>query len=243
MKRISSLIAAVAALGAVLAPASAAAAVVELGATSTSLVAPTCPPGVSAANCTIILTQITAVETIRDGIAYPTTVKKPGSIVAFTIGLSRLSSTKTTAHNDIHFLDQTYGGTTRASITVLRPNGPKSQRRWTVVGQSAVFHLQPYLGQVVQFALPASLPVLKGDIVALTVPTWAPVLSIQLPSAKFAYRQSRSSNCNRPPAGTQAQTVKQTATYNCNYPGTRVEYSATEVTNPVSVSPIHGRRR
>ncbi len=243
MKRISSLIAAVVALCAVFVPASASAAIVELGATSTSVVAPTCPPGVSSVNCKIILTQVTALATIRDGIAYPTTVKKRGSIVAFTIGLSRLSNNKTTAHNDIHFLDQTFGGTTRASITVLRANGPKKQRRWTVVGQSAVFHLQPYLGQVVQFALPTSLPVLKGDVVALTVPTWAPVLSIQLPSAKFAYRQSRSRNCTPPPASTQAQNIKQTATYKCNYPGTRVEYSATEVTDPVSMNPIHGPRR
>ncbi len=243
MKRISTLIAAVVALGAVAVPTSASAAIVELGATSTPVVAPTCPPGVTAANCKIILTQVTALETIRDGIAYPTTVKKPGSIVAFTIGLSRLSNNKTTAHNDIHFLDQTFGGTTRASITVLRANGPKKQRRWTVVGQSAVFHLQPYLGQVVQFPLATSLPVLKGDLVALTVPTWAPVLSIQLPSGKFAYRQSRSRNCVPPPASTQAQNIKQTAAYKCNYPGTRVEYSATEVTNPASVNPIHGRRR
>lgn len=243
MKRISSLIAAFAALGAVYAPACAGAAVVELGATSTSLVSPTCPPGVSAANCRIVLTQVTALETIRDGIGYPTTVKKPGSVVAFTIGLSRLSSDKTTAHNDVHFLDQTYGGTTRASITVLRPSGPKTARRWTVVGQSAVFHLQPYLGQVVQFPLPTSLPVQKGDVVGLTIPTWAPVLSIQQPAAKFAYRQSRSSNCATPPTSIQAQNVKQTATYNCNYPGTRVEYSATEVTSPVSINPIHGPRR
>jgi hypothetical protein len=243
MKRFSLLTAAVAILGAGSAPATAAAAVVELGAPKTPLVAPTCPAGVSAANCTIILTQVTALQTIRDGIAYPTTVKKAGSIVAFTIGLSRLSTDKTTAHNDIHFLDQTYGGTTRASVTVLRASGPKKNRRWTVAGQSAVIHLQPYLGQVVQIPLPTSLPVRPGDVLGLTVPTWAPVLSIQLPAAKFAYRQSRSGNCAAPPASTQAQNVKQTATYTCNYPGTRVEYSATEVTNPVSVSPIHAPRR
>jgi hypothetical protein len=243
MKRFSSLLVSIVVVCAGFAPASAAAAVVELGATKTALVAPACPPGVSAANCTIILTQVTALETIRDGIAYPTTVKKAGSIVAFTIGLSRLSTNKQTAHNDIHFLDQTYGGTTRASITVLRRSGPKKNRRWTVVGQSAVFHLQPYLGQVVQFPLPTSLPVRVGDTVALTVPTWAPVLSIQLPAGKFAYRQSRSSVCASPPASSQAQRVKQTTAYKCNYPGTRVEYSATEVTNPVSVNPIHGPRR
>jgi hypothetical protein len=242
MKRFSTLIVAVAVIGAGSAPASAAAAVVELGATKTALVAPSCPPGVSAANCKIILTQVTALETIRDGIVYPTTVKKAGSIVAFTIGLSRLSANRTTARNDIHFLDQTFGGTTRASVTVLRPSGPKKARKWTVVGQSAVFHLQPYLGQVVQFPLPTSLPVRPKDVVALTVPTWAPVLSIQVPASKFAYRQSRARNCATPPATSQAQALKKTAAYKCNYPGTRVEYSATEVTDPVAVNPIHGPR-
>ena len=240
MKRFCMLIATVAAVAV---PACADAAVVELGATKTPLVAPSCPPGVTAANCTIILTQVTALQTIRDGIAYPTTVKKAGAVVAFTIGLSRLSTSKTTTHNDIHFLDQTYGGTTRASITVLRRSGPKNSRKWTVVGQSAVIHLQPYLGQVVQIPLPQSLPVKAGDVVGLTVPTWAPVLSIQLPAPKFAYRQSRASNCAAPPASSQAQAVKKTAAYGCNYPGTRVEYTATEITNPVSVDPIHAPRR
>ena len=243
MKRFCLLIAAVGLLGGVVAPAAASAAVVELGATSTPLVAPSCPAGVTPANCTIILTQVTALETIRDGIAYPTTVKKAGSIVAFTVGLSQLSSNRATARSDIHFLDQTYGGTTRAAITVLRPKGAKKLRHWTVVAESPVFHLQPYLGQVVQFPLPESLPVQPGDTVALTIPTWAPVLSIQLPSKKFAYRQSRSRNCSKPPATSQAQAVKQVATYKCDYPGTRVEYSATEITAPVAANPIHGPRR
>ena len=243
MKRICLLAAAVAALGVLFAPAAASAQVIELGATSTPLVAPSCPAGVSPANCKIVLTQVTALETIRDGVAYPTTVKKPGSIVAFTVGLSRLAADTATARADIHFLDQTYGGTTRAAITVLRPKGAKKLRNWTVVAESPVFHLQPYLGQVVQLTLPAPLPVEKGDVVGLTIPTWAPVLSIQLPSSKFAYRQGRARNCGTPPATNQAQAVKQTATYKCNYAGTRVEYSATEVTAPVAVNPIHGPRR
>jgi hypothetical protein len=221
----------------------ASAAVVEVGATSSPLVAPTCPPGVSLANCKIILTRATALETLRDGVAYPGTVKTAGRIVAFTVGLSRLTSNRTTAHNIIHALDQAYGGTTRVAITVLRRVGKASLRHWKTVAESPAFHVQPYLGQVVQFPLSTSLPVLPGDVLALTTPTWAPVLSIQLNSSKFAYRQSRSANCGPPPAANQAQSVGQTATYGCDYPGTRVEYSATEVTNPTSVNPIHGRNR
>jgi hypothetical protein len=219
---------------AALVPASASAAVIELGATSTKLVAPSCPAGVTPSNCRIVLTQVTALGTIRDGITYPTTVKKAGMIVAFTVGLSKLDSNRAKAKADIHFLDTTFGGTTQAAITVLRSTGPKAKRQWTVTAESPVFHLQPYLGQVVQFPLTTPLPVKPGDVVALSIPTWAPVLTFNLAPAKFAYRQSRSSNCNNPAATEQAQlTLSSIAAYGCNYPGTRVEYSATEITNPL----------
>jgi hypothetical protein len=233
-----------AALGAALAPASASAAVFELGATPSKVVAPVCPKGTSPAACTIILTQVTALETKRDDFVYPTTVTRAGKIVAFTIGLSRLDPDRTRARADIHFLDHTYGGTTQAAITVLKPIGNRRFLRWAVRAESPFFHLQPYLGQVVQFPLDSSLPVLPGDVVALTVPTWAPVLSIQLPARHFAYRQSRTTSCNTPPSVSEAQVrPNQSARYLCNYPGTRVEYSATEVTTPVAENPIHAGDR
>lgn len=233
--------AAVAFACAALVPAAALAGVIELGVPATALVAPTCPKGVAPANCTIILTRVTAVETLRDGVAYPTTVKQAGRIVAFTVGLSRLSTDRTTAHNDIHLLDSAYGGTTRLGIAILRRVGPANQRRWKTVAVSPVFKVQPYLGQVVQFPLASTLSVLPGDVVALSTPTWAPVLSIDLTASKFAYRQSRGTSCNSTPAQNAAQAVGQTTAYKCNYPGTRLEYSATEISNPVAVNPIHAR--
>ena len=220
-------------LFAALGPASASAAQVEVGATSTPLVAPVCPAGVSQAACTIVLTQVTALETIRDGVDYPTTVKKAGELVAFTVGLSALSTDKATVKQDIHFLDTTYGGTAQAQLTVLRPIGKRSLRQWQLAAQSPPFHLQPYFGQVVQFPLTTELPVVPGEVIALTVPTWAPVLSFQLTPTKFAYRQSRKANCTHPASSTQAQvTMGATAQYGCDYAGTRVEYTATEVTSP-----------
>jgi hypothetical protein len=226
--------AAVGGLLAALVPASASAAVIELGSTTSKLVAPTCPPGVSPANCKIVLTQVTALQTIRDGIAYPTTVKKAGMIVAFTLGVSKLDSNRAKAKADIHYLDTTFGGTTQAAIAVLRAKGPKSKRQWAVTAESPVVHLQPYLGQVVQFPLTQGLPVKRGDVVALSVPTWAAVLTFNLAPSKFAYRQSRSANCQNPAATEQAQlTIGSIGSYGCDYPGTRVEYTATEITNPV----------
>jgi hypothetical protein len=215
-------------------PASASAAVTELGATVSPLISPSCPTGVAPAQCTIILTRATALETIRDNIAYPTTVKQPGRLVAFTVGLSALSTNPTTAANDVKFLDKTYGGSPEVAVTVLKRVGAKSRWTWQVVEQGPLVVVQPYLGQVVQFPLTTTLPVVKGETIALTTPTWAPVLSIDLSTKHFAYRQSRSYNCNAPPNLTQAQlTIGVSTEYACDYPGTRVEYSATEISNPV----------
>jgi hypothetical protein len=240
MRRNSRTLAAVAvALGAALAPAAAEAATIELGTTKSPLVAPVCPPNVSSTQCTIVLTRVTALETLRDGVAYPTRVTKAGRIVAFTVGLSKLSTSKSTQKTYIHFLDQTYGGTAQVAVTVLRPVGKHSDWRWEVIGTSNVFHVIPYLGSVVQLPLETSIEVKPGDVVALTTPTWVPMLTINQDSKKFAYRQSRSANCNNPPSSSQAQlTANTTALYSCNYPGTRMEYTATEVTYPTGTNPV-----
>jgi hypothetical protein len=244
-KRSLALCAALAAATAALAAVPAYGAIIELGATKTPLIAPTCPPNSTAVQCTIIQTRATALETIRDGITYPTTVRRAGRIVAFTVGLSALSANRTTRLNDIKFLDHTYGGTTQVAISVLAPSGAKKLRQWKLVAESPLFHVQPYLGEVVQLPLQTTLPVQRGDVVALTTPTWAPTLSIDLSSKQFAYRQSRKSNCPHPPSGEQAQmTLGATARYGCDYPGTRVEYSATEITTPAyPKNYVHSRRK
>jgi hypothetical protein len=212
--------------------------IIELGQTKTALVAPSCPPGVTPANCKIVLNQVTSLETVRDGTSYPTTVKKPGYIVAWTLGLSILSTNRAIERTDIHKLDSLYG-TTRAGIVVLKPVGRHRQFKWKAVAASPIVHLQPYLGQVVQFVLLKPLRVVRGEAIALTVPTWAPVLSIALPSKTFAYRQSRSINCPAATSTPADQVIGQTVAYGCAYPGTRVEYSATEITDPVALNPVH----
>src|SRR5436305_7834502 len=169
MTRISFL-AAVAAttLAAVLAPAGAAARIVALGdQTKTPLIAPTCPPGVTPAQCTIILTRDTAFAGIRDGVTYPTMVKRGGRIVAFSVGLSALSSKSSTRQKDIHYLNQTYGGDAQVRIAVLRRVGRHGQR-WRVMSETRIFHVVPFLGSVAEFPLLDSLPVKPKEVIALT---------------------------------------------------------------------------
>jgi hypothetical protein len=226
-----------AALAAAVLPSAAAAQLIEVGKTATPLVAPTCPAGVAPANCTIVLTRVTALETLSDGVAYPTTIHHNGEIVAVTVGLSSLSRNKTTRNHDIAYLNRTYGGTPRVQVTALRPYGPRSKYGWQVAAESLPIYVRAYLGQVAQFPLNKAMPVVAGERIALTVPTWAPVLSFDLNARKFAYRQSRQTNCTHPPGALQAQLrIGQIAHYKCNYAGTRAEYTVTEVTYPSRTS-------
>src|SRR5437588_466968 len=173
MKRTLSLAALSMGLVAAGSPAPAAAKIVELGHTSTTPVqAPVCPPDTihHPRKCTIILTRSTALETMRDGVGYPTKAPHAGEIVAFTLGISALSSNRTTRKRYIHNLDTQFGGVTLAAVTVLRRVGPADKSKWEVVAESPYFHLQPYLGKVVQFPLQTHLPIKRGDVVAITTP-------------------------------------------------------------------------
>ena len=211
-------------LGVAFSSAPASAQIIELGATTTPLAVPTCPVGVTKANCTIILTETTAIATLSDAMAYPTTVKTAGRIVAYTVGMAKL------AKSDITGLNARYGGTSQVMLTVLAPG---KSRFYSVVAQSPMQHAEPYFGGVVQFPLTTTLPVVAGDVVALTVPTWAPVLSIGLPNKSFQYRASRSTGCTNFAFQTAQLTIGDNTQYRCFYNGTRVQYSVTEITTPV----------
>ncbi len=207
---------------------------VQLGSpvSSDPVKAPACPAGVAPAKCLIVLTRATAVQTVTDGVGKPVKVNLAGEIVSFTIGLAQLSSDPKTAASDIKNLNAAYGGPAEAQLTIVKPS---RNYRWTVVAEGPLVRLQPYLGYVVQFPLSTPLKVTPTESVALTIPTWAPILSYNLTANKFMYRQSRSSSCTVPSPTQSAQlAVNSSASYLCGYPGTRVEYSATELTNPVA---------
>jgi hypothetical protein len=198
-------VALVALLAAALAlPSAASAAVIQIGQTKTPLTAPACPKGTSTSSCRIVLERTTAIQTKSDGVSSPTVIKQDGWIVAFTVGLSSLSTNAKTVHSLLHGLDTAYGGVPQLALTVLKPG---ANNTWTV-------------------------PVQKGDVLALTVPTWAPILTYNLSTTQFAYAQSRSQNCDSAATSQTAQTkVGSSQAYGCAYTGTRVQYSATEVTN------------
>ena len=88
--------------------------------------------------------------------------------------------------------------------------------------------LSPYLGQTVKFG--ASLKVTKGDIVGLTVPTWAPAFA-QGQSSSNVWRASRApgkcTNSTDVRQGQPQAKIGARATYGCRYSTARLLYTAT----------------
>jgi hypothetical protein len=223
----------IALVAAAMVPSGASAKTIVVGQTKTKLVAPSCPSSVSAANCTIVLYWATALPSISNGIKYPTTVTTPGKITSFNLGISNLSSNAATRKTYVTDLDNEWGGNPRARVTVLRPVGNDGLLSYRVVSQSAVANLQGWLGKVKRFPLKTAMPVIKGDLVALTVPTWAPVLPLATNPSQFSYRQARGTNCssNALTSNVNVQSfVGEFAKYGCSY-GTRPQFTANETTS------------
>lgn len=152
------------------------------------------------------------------------TIPKDGSLVAWTIGLGKPGKKQTTFFND------KLGGESQAQLTVLNP---RSKLRSRAVAQGDVQKLTPFFGTTVQFPLAKSIPVKKGWVIALTVPTWAPALAVGL-GADTSWRASRGKGtCEDTSTNTVQTQPNQLAQYYCLYKTARLAYSATLVTAPV----------
>jgi hypothetical protein len=207
--------------------------ITELGDTTTPLAKPVCP---ATGGCPIILTETTALQIQSDGTTYPTMAAHNGRIVAFTVTPASVSAADvngTPASKGKAAqpgLNATYGGASEVAITVLQAS---TKHFYKVVAESPLFQLQPYLGHLVQFVLDDSLPIAKGEFVALTVPTWAPLLTVDLTKTMFLWRPSRASSCLSYTTQSAQLMTGDNAQYLCFFNGTRVEYTATEITSPV----------
>ena len=151
------------------------------------------------------------------------TIPADGRIVAWTISLGKPGKKQTA------FFNSKLGGDPQAQITILNP---RRKLRARAVGQGEPQKLTPYFGTTVQFPLKASIPVKKGWIVALSVPTWAPALAVGL-GGDTSWRASRGKGkCNDTGNQTAQLAPNQLAQYYCLYRTARLAYSATLVTDP-----------
>ena len=156
-----------------------------------------------------------------------------GRIVAWTIALGKPGPKQTA------FFTSRLGGEPQATVVVLAPE-KKLVRR--VVAKAPLQKLTDYMGQMVQFPLEQSLPIKKGQYVALTVPSWAPALQVGLGS-DTSWRPSRAKDACLDTA-TQTALIgdRRSQPFICLFRTARLTYSATFVSNPVVMKDVPAPR-
>lgn len=189
-----------------------------------------------------VVTRSTGVQMQIGKVKNPTLIAKPGRIVALTVQLGKLSRAQTDFFTKAKFGTKANPktglglGGAAVRLSVLRPAfKTKNNFRFKVVAQTEDFKVAPYFGRSAQFAPAATIPVVKGDLLAITTPTWAPILAIDL-DRDTNWRAARGIPC----ANTAGEAIQQNAQlrigsikqYFCNYRTARLMYSATEVVTP-----------
>jgi hypothetical protein len=213
--------------------AGAAARVVVLGAAAPAT--PSCPT-----NCQAV-GKTTGFQMAITGEKNPFTVNFRGRVVAWSIKTGS-PNTKPNPNNnnqsDYDFFTKTFGGAPKARISVLKPIMKKIKKGkpiYKLKSQSPVEDLSGFLGQTTTFTLDTPLRVKPNNVVALTVPTWAPAFAINQ-SADTKWRASRKKGkCNDTPdilAGAPQDAPGTLRAYGCTYNTARLLYSATVVADP-----------
>jgi hypothetical protein len=203
-------------------PAGASAQLVEVGSVATQA-SPSCPrtPCLAVSRTTGYQAKVGETRGLM-------VIPANGRIVAWTIALGKPGARQTAFFND------KLGGESVAQITVLR-TGRRLRAR--TVAQGEPRRLAPFFGTTVQFALERSIPVRKGQLLALTVPTWAPALAVGL-GADTSWRASRArGTCDDTQGQTAQIQANQLAQYYCLYKTARLTYSATLVTRARRANP------
>lgn len=174
-------------------------------------------PSCNGALYCVVLARTTAFQVSNGSVSYPTMVPSDGRITAWHIALGGLHK---------QFFDEGYGSPSEAAIAVIAPQSTEPQS-YKLVALGPVETLEPYFFKTAQFALSTPIPVKKGEIVALTVPTWAPALALGYGN-DTSYRASRStSQCGNDTAQTSQVVVGSSALYSCVYQTAGLTYGAT----------------
>jgi hypothetical protein len=180
--------------------------------------------------------HVTGFQALAGGIPKPYEVPFEGKIVAWSITLANPSTAESdTTTNEVGFFNEFLGQPSEARIGILRPIDESKPPQYKLVRQSPIEILNPYFGTTPIFALDHPLTVLKGQIVALTIPTWAPMFAFNVGDDN-TWRGSRlSEHCiakDDIQGGHPQQGVGKTKTYGCYYSKARLLYTATLVKKP-----------
>ena len=207
-------------------PAGAQAKVIELGAGGSSPAASNCPndPCVAAY-------QVTAYQGRSGSLQNPFVVPRAGKIVAFSVTLGELTPTQ------VEFFDGRFGEDPQVQLSILRRSTVKGKKgNHRLMRQSKVYDVSRFLGSTPTFALDEPLRVGKDTRVAITIPTWAPLLDTVDLARSDWWRASRDKDeCGKDdelsPPSVQNE-LTEIVDYQCTYFNSRLLYTATYIPDP-----------
>jgi hypothetical protein len=185
---------------------------------------PACPKSCSA------IGKVTGFMTEADGKKGLFRIPKDGTIVGWAIDLGKPTKHDRNFFGEL-FRNKDFGEHPSGGIAILKR---QSHHNYKLVKQSPMIDLKQTLGRKQIFTLNKPLRVRKGQVVALTVPTWASNFGINLNTDQNAWRASRKpSRCNvgrKHLANVKASRPQKKPgsirKYGCLYRGTRLLYWA-----------------
>jgi hypothetical protein len=156
----------------------------------------------------------------------PYYIRRDGVLIAFTVTLAAPTPEQVTFFND------NFGSPAQIRLSVLRRGDTRKTRlQHRLIAQSELFQVDRYLGSRPTFVLDEPLRVKRGNWVAVTVPTWAPMFANNLPRSNW-WRSSRAKASCDPPRSLRAFDIEELGEVNafgCTYHGARLLYTVTYV--------------
>jgi hypothetical protein len=204
-------------LAALAAPQAAQAKVIELGSTIPRAQV-SCP-----ANCQAV-GRVTGYQGRGGPVRDPFVIRRAGKIVAFTIRLGSPDA------NQQRFFQDLYGGPPQVRLSILR----RGERRRTrsnhrLLAQSKAYRLDKFFGSAPTFVLDKAIEVERKNIVAITVPTWAPAFAVGLERDHW-WRSSREKRrCDNVSQNAQQTRLMSVKAFGCTYFTARLYYTATYI--------------
>jgi hypothetical protein len=168
--------------------------------------------------------SVTGFQVNNGETSLPFLVPRDGTIKSWTLTLAQPTNSQRSFFNGF------FGTPPQARLAILRRVPGTNPPQYTLRRQGQVQVLSPYLGQTVRFS--ANLKAEKGDIVGITVPTWAPAFAQDL-NTNNVWRASREpeacKNATDIRQGEPQERVGTRRAYGCKYTTARLLYTATLV--------------
>lgn len=181
----------------------------------------------------LVEAKVTGFQTAIGNTKNPFIAPADGQIVSWSIKLGKPNKKDVNAFTDEF-------GLASARLAILKQvPGTTKPAKYKLLRQSPVQSLGKVFGQISTFNLAAPLAVKKGQIVALTIPTWAPAFAVGQPSSSTWQASRRPTKkrggctddegrANVDAGAPQTKKGKQQP-YGCTYNSARLLYTATFV--------------